>query len=80
VKIKIEIDETLIRELIANHVREQLGSLTLSADDVKLYVKSKQNYRSTWEECSIIVTNEPSGSLELDLKRDRPEVKAEVKT
>lgn len=48
-KISIEIDEKKLRELVTVYLREQLGSLPFNEDDVKIEVKSKQNYKSEWE-------------------------------
>ena len=48
-KIRIEIDEQTLRGLVYAHLMEQLGSVNVEQDDIKIEVKSKQNYRSEWE-------------------------------
>lgn len=48
-KVSVEIDEEKVRELVFDYLRDQLVNIPLKLDDVKLEVKSKQNYRSEWE-------------------------------
>lgn len=48
-KIEIEIDEKRLRELVLDEIHDKLGSIAFTPDDVKIEVKSKQNYRSEWE-------------------------------
>lgn len=48
-KVSVEIDEEKVRELVFDYLRDQLENIPLKLDDVKLEVKSKQNYRSEWE-------------------------------
>jgi hypothetical protein len=69
-KIKVEIDQKKIKELIAEYVNSKLGELTVEAGNISILVKSKQNFRSTWEECDIIATNA--------VEKYIPEIKAEV--
>jgi hypothetical protein len=54
--INIELDEKLLRQLVINHLREQLGSISLKEEDVSIQVKSKQNYKSEWEEAAFKAT------------------------
>lgn len=68
--VTITIDEKTIKQLLVDHINKQLGEMAVDLKDVKLYTKSRQNYRSTWEECGAIVTNRPE---------DAPELKAEAK-
>jgi hypothetical protein len=49
IKFNIEIDEKALRVLVIAHLRDQLGNISLTAEDVKIEVKSKQNYKSEWE-------------------------------
>lgn len=48
-KMRVEIDEKTLRELIEEHLRKQLGSVNFEAAQILIEVKSKQNYRSEWE-------------------------------
>lgn len=48
-KVSIEIDEAAVRALIFKHVQEMLVGAELVPEDVKIEVKSKQNYQSEWE-------------------------------
>ncbi len=47
--LKIEIDERLLKRLVLNYLKEEMGSLPIKEEDVKIEVKSKQNYRAEWE-------------------------------
>lgn len=47
--IKLEIDETVVEKLVLDYFREILGDIELTPEDVKIEVKSKQNYNSEWE-------------------------------
>lgn len=49
-KIRIEIDSKMMRALVLEHLRANLGALArIQDEDVRIEVKSKQNYRSEWE-------------------------------
>jgi hypothetical protein len=48
-KLSTEIDESTLRKLVLQHMREKLGAVSLDEKDVVIEVKSKQNYRSEWE-------------------------------
>lgn len=50
-KLSLEITEGDLKRLVVAHVREQLGdvALTIKDNDVRIEVKSKQNYKSEWE-------------------------------
>lgn len=52
-KIHIEISEKELRQLVFNHVCEILGDVTIKEEDVKIQVKSKQNYKSEWESAAF---------------------------
>lgn len=44
------MDENKLTELILSYIKEQYGvNEPLSSRNVKIMVKSKQNYRSEWE-------------------------------
>jgi len=51
--IKIEIDETKLKYLVCEAIREALGEVPLHVDNVKIEVKSKQNFKSEWESASF---------------------------
>ena len=69
-KLKIEIDEDKIKELIVNYIEKMLGDLTIDPKDVHLLVKSKQNYKTTWEDAGVLVTSTPEDKV--------PQIKADV--
>lgn len=47
--IRIEIDEKTLRAMVVRYLYDELGGMTVKADDVQIEVKSRQNYRSEWE-------------------------------
>lgn len=47
-RIAIEVNEKTLRKLVLEHLRALVGA-HLAEEDVKIEVKSKQNYRSDWE-------------------------------
>ena len=47
-RVNIEIDEATLKGLICDHLSKILGSEVVEKD-VKIQVKSKQNYRAEWE-------------------------------
>jgi len=52
VKASIELTEDDIRSAISGHISGVLG-ITIASKDVIIEVKSKQNYKSEWEQASI---------------------------
>jgi hypothetical protein len=48
-KIRIEINEKLLRELVHDYLVRQLGNLSPDLSSIRIEVKSKQNYKSEWE-------------------------------
>lgn len=58
--IKIEIDEKKLRGLVLDYLRAKLGDVSLNSDRVVILVKSKQNYKSEWEEAAFKATYESS--------------------
>lgn len=76
-KVEITITHAELLRIVAEHVSDKTGSLVVT-NDVKLYVKSKNNYRlKTWEDAAVIVTTKPpvEGSKPMDAET---EIKAEV--
>lgn len=47
--IHIEIAEDTLRQLVLEYLGQQLGAITLKAEDISIQVKSKQNYKAEWE-------------------------------
>ena len=45
----VKIDESALKKLIKNHLEEITGVVNVDVTDIKIEVKSKQNYRSEWE-------------------------------
>lgn len=52
-RIRIEIDEKELRRLIINDLSERLGQISFDEEDVVIEVKSKQNYKSEWEQAKF---------------------------
>ena len=49
VKFDIEIDEETLKRLVLNYLMENTGNDDLKIEDVKILVRSKQNFKSEWE-------------------------------
>lgn len=48
--IHISIDEKALKKLIIDHIQELAGDrIYVKPEDVRIEVKSKQNYKSEWE-------------------------------
>ena len=58
-KFNCTVPSDKIKELICEYLNRQLGELTVKPEDVRIEVKSKQNYKAVWEEANIQATNEP---------------------
>lgn len=52
-QISVEIDEMELRMLVLNRMRALMPDESISESDIKIEVKSKQNYRSEWESASF---------------------------
>lgn len=48
-KIRIEIDQERLRQLVLADIKRQLGSIPIDFKDIDIQTKSKQNYKSEWE-------------------------------
>lgn len=55
--VQFKMSETEIREALASHLTAICG-LTIDPAKIKIEVKSKQNYRSEWEEAAIRLEQE----------------------
>lgn len=62
-KLIVNLSEEEIRGIIANYLQETFG-IVFAAKDIPIQVKSKQNYKSEWEEAEIRV----STTITKDLK------------
>lgn len=49
-KIHVEIDEKQLKSLVYDYLLDKLGNVSLRPEDVKIEVKSKQNWKAEWEE------------------------------
>lgn len=54
--INIEITEKELRKLVADDIEKRLGDIGFRTEDVHIQVKSKQNYKSEWEEAAFRAT------------------------
>mgnify|MGYP001566849641 CR=1 FL=1 len=50
---KIELTEIDLKELILASIQAHLGENKLNKDNLKIEVKSKQNYKSEWESAAF---------------------------
>lgn len=48
-KISLELNDQELRSIVRRHFEGKLGEIELEDSDIKIEVKSKQNYRSEWE-------------------------------
>lgn len=56
IAVNITIDEEKLKELVIAHLNELLGTMNFNKDDVKIEVKSKQNYKAEWEVANFRAT------------------------
>ena len=48
--VRIELSEKDVKDLLIDYLKSQLGeSILLTENNIKIEVKSKQNYKSEWE-------------------------------
>jgi len=52
-KVSVEIDEEKLKELVRDYLNEQLGELGAELSNIKIETRSKQNFRSEWEEAEF---------------------------
>lgn len=55
-QIKIELDENDLKRLVANEIHDKMPEANIKESDIKITVKSKQNFRSEWEEAEFRAT------------------------
>lgn len=59
-KIQVELDEAVLKTLVVGYLKEKLGEIHFTEEDVKIQTKSKQNHRSEWESAAFrAVLNKP---------------------
>ena len=51
--LTFEIDEVLLRTIVKNYIQSKLGDIVVKDNEVKIEVKSQQNYRAEWENASF---------------------------
>jgi hypothetical protein len=51
-EVHIELTEKELKELVYSYINEKINA-TVSIDKIKIMVKSKQNYKSEWEEANF---------------------------
>lgn len=54
-QIEIKLTETDVKQLILNEIEKRLGEIPLDTNNVRIETKSKQNYKSEWEEAAFRV-------------------------
>lgn len=48
-RLEIELTEKEVTQLVMNRIGRLLGDVNIKREDVRIEVKSKQNYKSEWE-------------------------------
>jgi len=48
-KVEIELTEEDVKKLVLAEIQRKSGDINLKLEDIKIEVKSKQNYKSEWE-------------------------------
>lgn len=59
--VKLMMTETELAQLIINHFKEKLGEVPFDIANLKIEVKSKQNYKSEWEQAEFRAVYEGFG-------------------
>lgn len=55
-RINIELTEKELRELVLTEIDRRLGDVIVPKENVSIQVKSKQNWKSEWEEAAFRAT------------------------
>lgn len=50
--IRIEITEDTLKSLVTGYLQNKLGDVSFDPSDVKIEVKSAQNYKAEWEKAA----------------------------
>jgi len=53
--INIELNEATLRKLVKDYLQNKLGCVNIFDSQIKIQVKSKQNYKAEWEEAAFRV-------------------------
>lgn len=61
-KIEIEIDEAELKLMVFERFKAVLGPNKIRVEDIKIEVKSKQNYKSEWEPAAFRARVEKHGA------------------
>jgi hypothetical protein len=56
-KLTVVLDEQDIRDILATYINKEYGT-NFTWQDLPIYVKSKQNYKSDWEQAEIKIEAE----------------------
>jgi hypothetical protein len=54
-KVQIEVDERTLKNLVRQYLSQQVGP-ELDDKDISIETKSKQNYKSEWEQAAFRAT------------------------
>jgi hypothetical protein len=54
-KVQIEVDERTLKNLVRQYLSQQVGT-ELDDKDIRIETKSKQNYKSEWEQAAFRAT------------------------
>jgi hypothetical protein len=55
--VTITLTESELKSIVLKHLNEQLGKLAPKEEDIHFFVKSKQNWRSEWEQTDVEMSN-----------------------
>jgi hypothetical protein len=55
-RIKIEISEQQLKDLIVEHLEKKMGDIYFDSKKINIMVKSKQNYKVEWENADFMAT------------------------
>lgn len=62
-KITVEYTEADLKQLIRDDMERKMPNIIVGKHDIKIETKSKQNYRSEWENAAFRGTVEIAGEL-----------------
>ena len=52
-KIRIEVDEKTLKDLVRGYIKQTLGDWPFDEGSLIIETKSKQNYKSEWEHAAF---------------------------
>jgi len=56
-RISLRITHEELLRIIQEHIQKKFASSELTPGDITIYVKSKQNYKASWEPADVMVVN-----------------------